>query len=151
MNMPLKNYKWITRHAHGDYKLNNYAKKLSKEDYEHMVPNETAPYFTEDNDSSNVIVFTSTGSYVNHVAKTLMKSVIVSKKRGKRTWEVEEHDPRSKRWGQDEAHIEYKSGAGALIRIRHRDTEMEEQPPQKFLLTGTPFETSPSHMAHWLD
>lgn len=51
----------------------------------------------------------------------------------------------------DEVHNEHNPNSGTIIRLREINNTMPNNTPRKILISGTSFETTPAHMAGWIE
>ena len=139
--------------AYSESKYEAYGSKLDKEDYKWLKPNDKPPYFNEKSYAEKVIVVTTSGSYPGQVQgkfKSLHTSATKQRGRSNRPapwvyWPIG--------WGRiivDEVHNEHNASSGTISRIREINGGMPGDPPRKILISGTPFETTPEHMAGWI-
>ena len=150
-----ENCNWEIRHAYGASGYNKYAAKLTVDDYNLMHPNVKSPYFTERNDSSNVLIFTTTGCFDNHVRNTFASTIPAVPARGRGSYRIpEKKDPWLVQWGRiivDEVHKEHQPSTGTISRISTMNKESLGQLPRKIFISGTPFESTPQHMVPWIE
>jgi len=148
-----KGCEWKFRQAYSDAKMKKLALKLSQQDRDSLTMANKAPFFGVDNDRSMLLCFTTSGSYAGQVVKelsTFHQAVWLGRKKTK----LERYDPWPIGWGRiivDEVHREHNEGAGIISRLRQINDSMPGQIPRKILISGTPFESSPGHMAGWIN
>ena len=84
----VENYNWEIRYAYGASGYNKYAAKLTVDDYNLIYLNVKSPYFTKRNDSSNILIFTTTGYFDNHVRNTFVSTIPVVLVRGRGSYRI---------------------------------------------------------------
>ena len=145
--------KWVVRQAYGDAKLKTLAKKLDQHDRDLIRKSQRRPYFSIQHDRSNVICFSTSGSYSGQMDKVMADYTPRQAKRGKAAPVSEKWTWWDIGWGRvlvDEVHVEHNETAGTINRVRTLNRAMEPECPRKILISGTPFESSPAHMAAWI-
>ncbi len=138
---------------HSDGKLKAYAPKLDKEDRDSVAPYEDIPYFDHSNNQSHLLCFTTAASYEGQVKKKLSDCTPEVLKSGKKPYIPPQWQWWAIGWGRivvDEVHTESNEYTGTISKVRALNTTMRGRIPRKLFLTGTPFETSPAHMAGWV-
>ena len=144
---------WTLRQGHNDAKLKHLATKLSGDDYNLVARSPTRPFFDDHRDCSRVICFSTSGSYPGQVANKLADELPPPPNSRRGFAGVKHWSYWRVGWGRivvDEVHLEHNDTAGTINLVRSLNNDMQGEIPRKILISGTPFETSPAHMAGWI-
>lgn len=145
---------WVVRQAHGDVKWEQRALKLTIEDRNLLEKSETRPYFSGKNDCSNAICFSTSLSYQGEIEKILAKYIPMQPKQGRVAAVPRRCETFDIGWGRilvDEVHVECYPTAGTIKRVQMLNNTMKDEMPRTIFISGTPFESSPQHIAGWIE